>query len=164
MRQVFGRYVRLTKTGKLMLDKAKIRSEAQYDGKYLLSTSDIGHTAEDVVLGYKQLSEIERVFRDMKHLIANRQVRRRLPDRIKAHVLLCWLGMLLNRSADQEAGQTWIQIKKALSALQVGMLKPLEGDIFITWLIRKETCDILYALKVNKQSRYIYLLKLLSDN
>lgn len=52
-----------------MLDKAKIRSEAQYDGKYLLSTSDFGLSAEDVVLGYKQLSEIERVFRDMKHLI-----------------------------------------------------------------------------------------------
>ena len=50
-----------------MLDKAQIRSEAQHDGKYLLSTSDFGLSADDVVLGYKQRSEIERVFRDMKH-------------------------------------------------------------------------------------------------
>ena len=44
-----------------------IRCEALYVGKYLLSTSEFGHSAEDGVLGYKQLSEIERVFRDMKH-------------------------------------------------------------------------------------------------
>ena len=48
-----------------MLDKAKIRSEAQYDGKYLRSTSDFWLSAEDVVLCFKQLSEIERLFRDM---------------------------------------------------------------------------------------------------
>ncbi len=67
--KTFGKYIRQTKTGKLRLDKAKIQNEAQYDGKYLISTSDLGISAEDVVLGYKQLHEIERVFKDMKHLI-----------------------------------------------------------------------------------------------
>ncbi|NLL89373.1 MAG: IS1634 family transposase, partial [Firmicutes bacterium] len=85
---VFGKYVRQTKTGKLRLDKAKIQNEAQYDGKYLISTSDLGISAEDVVLGYKQLFEIERVFKDMKHLIDIRPVRHRLDERIRAHVLL----------------------------------------------------------------------------
>ena len=66
-------------------------------------------------------SEIERVFRDMKHLIDIRPVRHRLPDRIKVHVLLCWLGMLLIRIAEQETGQTRFQMKKALSTLQVGL-------------------------------------------
>ena len=109
-----------------MLDKAKSRSEAQYDGTYLRSTSDFGHSAEDVVLGYKQLSKIERVFRVMKHLLDISPVRHRLPARIKAHVLLCRLGMLLIRIADQETVQSWFQIKKSLSTLQVGMFKTLE--------------------------------------
>ncbi|HHW71670.1 MAG TPA: hypothetical protein GX393_00400 [Firmicutes bacterium] len=99
---VYGRCIRPTKTGKLMLDKAKIRTEAQFDGKFFVSTSCFGLSAEDVVFGYKQLSETERVFRDMKHLIDIRPVRHRLPDRIKAHVLLCWLGMLLILVAEQE--------------------------------------------------------------
>ncbi|WP_461361439.1 hypothetical protein [Candidatus Darwinibacter acetoxidans] len=34
---------------------------------------------------------------------------------VSSHVLLCWLGMLLIRIAEQETGQTWFQIKKALS-------------------------------------------------
>ncbi|MGB3971849.1 MAG: hypothetical protein WBL89_07740 [Limnochordia bacterium] len=90
------------------MDKAKIRNESHFDGKYLLSTPDLGFSVENVVLGYKQLSEIERVFRAMKHLIDIRPVRHRLPDRIKAHVLLCWLGMLLIRIAEQETGLTCI--------------------------------------------------------
>src|SRR5690625_1005257 len=65
--KVFGRYIRQTKTGKLRLNKAKIAAEAQFDGKFLVSTSDDGLSADDVVLGYKQLAEVERVFRDLKH-------------------------------------------------------------------------------------------------
>lgn len=98
----FSAVMAMSATGKLMLDKAKIRTEAQFDGKFLVSTSCFGLSAEDVVFGYKQLSETERVFRDMKHLIDIRPVRHRLPDRIKAHVLLCWLGILLILVAEQE--------------------------------------------------------------
>jgi transposase len=84
-----------------------------------------------VVLGYKQLSEIERVLRDMKHLIDIRPVRHRLPDRIRAHVLLCWLGMLLIRIAEQENGQTWFQTKKALATLQDFMAQQEDSQVII---------------------------------
>ena len=110
--KVFGRYIRQTKTGKLKLNKAKISTEAQLDGKYLVSTSDDGLSAEDVVLGYKQLAAIERVFRDLKHLIDIRPVNHRLADRIRAHVPLCWLAMLLIRVTENEVQQTWFQLKK----------------------------------------------------
>ncbi|NLG85224.1 MAG: hypothetical protein GX493_11600 [Firmicutes bacterium] len=55
-----------------------------------------------MVLGYKQLFEVERVFRDLRHLIG--PVYHRLPERIKAHVPLCWLTMLLIRVAENETG------------------------------------------------------------
>ena len=89
----------------------------------------------------------------MKTLIAIRTVRHRLPARIKAHDLLCWLGMLLIRLAEQETGQTWIQIKKALSTLQVGMFRTLEGEIWQTGQIRKEAASIFDALKVKMPAR-----------
>lgn len=40
--KVRGRYISQTKTGKLRLDTAKIKNKAQYDGEYLISTSDLG--------------------------------------------------------------------------------------------------------------------------
>jgi hypothetical protein len=44
----------------LRLDKAKLASEANMDGKYLLRCSDPHLAAEDVALGYKQLLQVER--------------------------------------------------------------------------------------------------------
>ena len=62
--------------------------------------------------------------------------------------------MLLIRIAEQETGQTWIQIKKALSTLQVGMFKTL-GDIWQTGQIRKETAAIFDALKVKLPVKFL---------
>jgi hypothetical protein len=49
-----------------VLDRKKIAAEERLDGKYLLSTSDLDLSAEDVALGYKNLLEAERGFRDLK--------------------------------------------------------------------------------------------------
>jgi len=64
-------------------------------------------SVEDVVLGYKQLFEIERVNRDLKQTIDVRPVYHRREDRIKAHVLLCWLALLLIRVAENESQESW---------------------------------------------------------
>jgi hypothetical protein len=46
-------------------------------------------STEDVALGYKQLLEVDRGWRDMKQILDLRPVYHRLEDRIRAHVLLC---------------------------------------------------------------------------
>jgi hypothetical protein len=56
----------------------KIANEAKLDGKYLLSTSDPGLSAEDVALGSENLLAAERGFRDLKSSIALRPVFHRL--------------------------------------------------------------------------------------
>ncbi len=84
-----------------MIDRAKIAAEEKLDGKYLLSTSDPDLTAEDVALGYKNLLEAERGFRDLKSTLELRPVFHRIEPRIRAHVLLCWLALLLIRVAER---------------------------------------------------------------
>ena len=49
-----------------MIDRAKVKAEARLDGKYLIATSDPHISAEDAALGYKNLLEAERGFRDLK--------------------------------------------------------------------------------------------------
>ena len=56
------------------------------NGKYLLKTSDNTISAEDVVLGYKQLME---VYRTVKSHLNLQPVYHRIEDRIRAHVILC---------------------------------------------------------------------------
>lgn len=112
-----GRYLRQTATGRLRIDRTKVAAEARLDGKYLLSTSDPDLSAEDVALGYKNLLEAERGFRDLKGVLELRPVFHRLEHRIRAHVLICWLALLLIRVAERQTGQTWSRI-----ALQLGRL------------------------------------------
>ena len=83
-----------SKTGRLSLDQARIKREARLDGKYLISTSEDLLPVEDVVLAYKNLWRIEHLNRDLKHLVDIRPVYHRLQDRIRSHVLLCWLALL----------------------------------------------------------------------
>ena len=112
-----NRFLRVTPTGLLRIDQAKIRREAGLDGKYLLRTSDPHMTSQDVALGYKQLLEVERGWRDMKSVLELRPVYHRLEDRIRAHVTLCWLALLLIRVAETQTGQTWAVIRQQMQRL-----------------------------------------------
>jgi Transposase DDE domain len=100
-----GRWLRQQPNGRLTFDRAKVKAEQRLDGKYLLATSDPDLSAEDVALGYKNLLEAERGFRDLKSQLLLRPVFHRLEHRIRAHVLLCWLALLLTRVAERSCRQ-----------------------------------------------------------
>jgi hypothetical protein len=70
----YNKFLRTTKAGLLRIDRAAVAAEAKLDGKFLLRTSDPTLTAEDVALGYKQLLEVERGWRDMKSTLDLRPV------------------------------------------------------------------------------------------
>ncbi|MEV0136211.1 IS1634 family transposase [Dactylosporangium sp. NPDC050688] len=63
------RYLRTAPAGLLRVDQAAVKAEARLDGKYLLRCSDAHMSAEDIAVGYKQLLEVERGWRDLKQII-----------------------------------------------------------------------------------------------
>jgi len=115
-----NRYLRVTPGGLLRVDAGKAKAEENLDGKYLLRTSDPAMTAEDIALGYKQLLEVERGWRDMKQVIDLRPVYHRKEERIRAHVILCWLALLLARVAENATGSTWPELRRQLGRIAVG--------------------------------------------
>jgi transposase len=115
-----NRYLRVTPGGLLRVDAARVKAEENLDGKYLLRTSDPKMSAEDIALGYRQLLEVERGWRDLKQVIDLRPVYHRKEERIRAHVILCWLALLLARIAEAAAGQTWPEIRRQLDRIAVG--------------------------------------------
>lgn len=151
---VFGRYIRQTKTGKLRIDKARLKEDALLDGKFLLSTSDDSLGVEDIVKGYKQLMDVERCFRDLKHTLDIRPVYHRLSDRIRAHVLLCWLSLLLIRVAEQELGQTWFQIKRTLGTSHVGHHRCNGSDIWMTNRLDAEQNELFEKMGLTEPPKY----------
>ena len=143
-----GRYVRQTTTGRLPIDRAKIKAEQRLDGKYLLSTSDPDLSAEDVALGYKNLLEAERGFRDLKSTIELRPVFHRLEHRIRAHILLSWLALLLIRVAERQTGQTWRRIALDMQRLHQVTLTGPTGTLAQTTRLTDAQRQILAATGV----------------
>jgi transposase len=116
---VYGRFLRSDAKGQLKIDQAKVRAEQRLDGKYLLRTSDDTLTPEDVALGYKQLSEIESAFRTLKTVLELRPVYHRTRGRIRAHVVLCWLALLLVRVIEIKTGRRWPGVRRDLESMHL---------------------------------------------
>ena len=76
-------------------EQDQIEQEAMLDGVYVVRTSVPKEmmSKEEVVRSYKQLSRVERAFRCLKGVdLKVRPIYHRLPNRVRAHVLLCMLG------------------------------------------------------------------------
>ena len=75
-----------------------IAAEAALDGIYVLRTSLPADTlpAEDVVLRYKGLEDVERFFRTLNSELDVRPIRHRLADRVRAHMFLRMLSYYLS--------------------------------------------------------------------
>jgi hypothetical protein len=143
-----NRYLRVTPGGLLRIDARAVKAEENLDGKYLLRASDPKLPAADIAAGYKQLLEVERGWRDMKQVIDLRPVYHRLEQRIRAHVLLCWLALLLIRIAETTVGTTWNKITSELGQLTLGTFTGPAGTFRQTAELTPAQRDILDSLQI----------------
>jgi len=151
------RLIRTTKTGLLRIDRAAVKAEEHLDGKFLLRTSDPTLSVKDIALGYKQLLEIERAWRDMKSTLDLRPVHHRLEHRIRAHVLLCWLSLLLIRIAENQAGDTWRNLRDELERLHLGTFTGPSGDSRQRTELTNSQQQILRALNIEPPPLFLQL-------
>jgi Transposase DDE domain len=150
----FNRFLRTTSGGLLRVDRAKVTADARLDGKFLLRTSDESLSAADIALGYKQLLEVERGFRDLKSTIELRPVYHHKDQRIQAHIQLCWLALLLLRVAETEAGDTWRNLRDELERLHLVVLRTPEGTIAQRSELTARHKHILARLQVPEPPRF----------
>ena len=148
-----GRWLRQTPGGRLVINRGKVRAEQRLDGKFLLSTSDPDLSAEDVALGYKNLLEAERAFRDLKTTLELRPVYHHLERRIRAHVLLCWLALLLARVAERQTGQTWRRINLELGRLHLVTLAGPAGRVQHTTALTQPQRELFTATGITSPPR-----------
>ncbi len=82
-------------------DETKAALLRQTEGAYLLRTNLAGHSEEDLWHMYMQLNDAEAAFRTLKQDLSIRPIHHRLQDRVKAHVLVCFLAYALYRTLDR---------------------------------------------------------------
>jgi hypothetical protein len=119
-----------------------------FRGVRWLRTSDPHLPVEDIALGYKQLLEVERGWRDMKQVIDLRPVYHRKEERIRAHVILCWLALLLIRITEATSAGTWPGLRRELQRIALCTFTGPAGTFRQRTELSKTQHDILAQLKI----------------
>ncbi len=91
--------------------------------------SDATLSPEDLAAAYKQLLQVERGWRDMKGALGLRPVFHYREDRIRAHVQLCWLALLLLRVIENATDDTWRNVRNELDRIHLLTLATADGQV-----------------------------------
>lgn len=145
----FIKQVSITDSGELAstvaydLDMDKIDEESKYDGYYAVITN-LEDNIEEVLRINKQRWEIEENFRIMKTEFEARPVYVRRDDRIKAHFLTCYMGLLIYRLLEKELGNKYTcnNILSTLRNMQMTLLSKESG--YIPSYKRTKLTDLLH--------------------
>jgi len=148
------RYLRRTNGGLLRVDAAAIKRESHLDGKWLLRTSDSTLTADDLAAAYKTLLQVERGWRDMKGALGLRPVFHHREDRIRAHVQLCWLALLLIRVVENATNDTWRNVRHELDRMHLITLATADGQVAQRSATTPGQKTILTALQLGEPARF----------
>jgi len=117
----YRKYLKLDRED-IAIDEAKIQEESRYDGKWVLRTNT-ELPADMVALKYKELWQVEQVFRDIKSILETRPVFHQTNETIRGHVFCSFLALILRKELDirlEKAGHSfeWADIKQDLEALE----------------------------------------------
>ncbi len=117
----YRRYLKIER-GTMSIDKDKIEYDSRFDGKWVL-ISNTNFSAEEVAIKYKELWQVEQVFRDLKSILETRPIYHQRDENIKGHVFCSFLALVLRKELDRRleaAGYCfeWADIKQDLSSLQ----------------------------------------------
>jgi transposase len=106
-----------------------LESEKALEGKYLIQTEEQNLTPVEAVEVYKELSEVERGFREIKDVIEMRPIYHRTKQRVQAHIFIAALAFLLDRALEKKlkAVRASLSAAQALRALRTIHIVDIEA-------------------------------------
>jgi transposase len=79
-----------------------LKREEAYEGKYVIQTEEPHLTPVEAVTIYKELSEVERAFANLKDVIELRPIYHQTDLRVEAHIFVAALAFLLHRTIEKK--------------------------------------------------------------
>jgi len=114
--------------GVFVIDDDKIEADTAWDGLHAIVTNDRTASAGELLARYRRLWVIEESFRTIKHSLAVRPIYHFKPERIQAHIGICYLAFALARHAQQriklaQQAMSVERIRAALHGVQASILE-----------------------------------------
>jgi transposase len=141
------------------IDEQALRQAELLDGKLLLVTNVTALNPQAIVQRYKSLADIERGFRVLKSEIELAPVYHRLPQRIRAHAMICFMALILYRVMRQrlKIAQSSLSPERALAQLKRihrHRIKVNDRALHGVSTLTKDQTDLLGALTLQKPTKH----------
>jgi transposase len=106
--------------------------EKKIEGKYVIMTKEKGMSVLDAVALYKELTDVESGFRQLKDVLALRPIYHQIEPRVKAHIFVAALALLVQRLLGRRLKEAGVDLSpaRAMQALSTVRLVTfhLEGQ------------------------------------
>ena len=101
-----------------MVEEA-LREEERLDGIFIIKSTASDLLAEELIQQYKNLTGVEKAFKEIKDFLRLRPIRHHEDNRVRAHVFICVLSYLLEKILEKKMRQAHLQItaREALDRL-----------------------------------------------
>ncbi|HMB08866.1 MAG TPA: IS1634 family transposase, partial [Isosphaeraceae bacterium] len=111
----------------------RLGREKRIEGKYVIATSEKGLSVLEAVALYKELTDVESGFRQLKDVMAMRPIYHRVESRVKAHIFVAALALLVQRLLGRRLQEVGVALspERAMQALSTVRLVAfrLEGQV-----------------------------------
>ncbi|HEX9113193.1 MAG TPA: IS1634 family transposase [Nitrospirota bacterium] len=104
-----------------------LEREKGIEGKYVIATSEATMSVLDAVAIYKELSDVEQGFRQLKDVLALRPIYHQIETRVKAHIFVAALALLVQRLLHRRLEEAGVDFstERAMQALSTVRLVTL---------------------------------------
>lgn len=118
----YRKYLIASGESRFAVDEKKIKSEAYYDGKWVLRTN-MDLPASDIAVKYKQLWMVEDIFRTMKSILETRPIYHKRTETIRGHVFCSFLALILRKDLQKRMESRgwkseWANVRNDLDNLE----------------------------------------------
>src|SRR5215210_7103484 len=143
----YRRYLRTTSDARAFeIDPGKLAEEARYDGLFVLRTN-ARITPLQAVLRYRDLIQVEQLFRTAKALMRTRPIYHASDAAIRGHVFCSFLALILRKELDERCGKAglrpeWGDVLRDLDRLQHATIESAGK----TWTVRTQADGCAAAL------------------
>jgi transposase len=130
----YKRFLKVTQ-GSASIDPTRVKADERYDGKYVLrTTTDL--PAAEVAEAYKELTWIERLWRELKDVVELRPIYHwRKKDNVRGHIFVCFLALYLaallrRKLSDANLKLPWDEVIRDLSSVRAVTVN-LGGELYL---------------------------------
>jgi transposase len=103
--------------------------EQAYEGKYVIQTEEPDLSPVEAVRLYKELSEVERAFANLKDVIDMRPIYHRTDNRVQAHIFVAALAFLLHRAIEKKLKGAGLDLSATQAIIALKSVRVVDIDL-----------------------------------